>query len=438
VLGLLALALVAGVERSEAQSSWQCGYDFAQGLNGWIVRDGFYTGQDVRSEPPDYNVSADPSVDLWLPNLNTAITSVRVFYESVTAGIEWYTRIQILDGVDLIAMSTNGPGLVTAEWTGERALNNDALVVWIGVPVTFLDVGSIRINRIALEGLGDSPCSRPPVTGGNWRCSYDFASGLGGWTIENGQLENGKVVSSLGGYEDYETAEVGFNAEVTLWLANLSGSVSEFTVSYIGMPSLPWWTHNIDIFDGQESRVQESNLEPGQNLTFRAASSIPVSNGGLRFTLRLQGIGIGYFAVSRIDMRGSGTNPCATSPGGPRPVYEFPVVDLYSGLADVNLALGSLPRDFSSSVPEPDVRVLFGYAKFLMSPAVAAEFGGPFEPIFAHMYIAAYLIFGLGLVYCIVWVAVWIFKFIVWFFKLLLQIIYTVVGVLGSVFKFLF
>jgi hypothetical protein len=34
LLALVILSPLASAERSEAQSSWQCVYDFAQGLNG--------------------------------------------------------------------------------------------------------------------------------------------------------------------------------------------------------------------------------------------------------------------------------------------------------------------------------------------------------------------------------------------------------------------
>jgi hypothetical protein len=434
----LAFVLFAGAEHSEAQSSWQCVYDFAQGLQGWVVRHGVYTGAQVRSEAPSDEeaggLSINPSVDLWLPNLNTTITRTVVFFETVAPGIlAFWSDIGLYDGGDIFAAAQNPPGLVTQEWSGSRNLNSGSMAIKIGVGILDLDIGSIRVSRIALEGVGDSPCSRPPVIGQNWFCSYNFAQGLQGWVIEKGRLENGQITSG----------DDGVNAQVSVWLSGISGTVTELAATYTAAVSVPWYYHAIDIHDGPEWRIQAEQLEPGQR-TFRSVS-FPVDHGGIRFTLRLMGIGAGYFSLSQIEMHGTGQNPCASNPGGPRTVYEIPLLSLYSALDQVNSALLTLPTNISAGVPDPDNRVLFGYAKFLLSPAIASEFGGPFAPIFQHVYVGFFLLFGLGFVYCVVWALVWILRFVVWIFRFILQLVDLVLQIaqvvgnsIGSLIKFIF
>jgi len=100
--------------------------------------------------------------------------------------------------------------------------------------------------------------------------------------------------------------------------------------------------------------------------------------------------------------------PAAAQSSTPAPL-PLPTQQAYEQLATANAQLNDVSADLTSPdglpiLPTEDGRVMFGYVKWLISPAAADEWAGPFAPIFQHINIGLGIVFALASVYSTVYI----------------------------------
>ncbi len=96
----------------------------------------------------------------------------------------------------------------------------------------------------------------------------------------------------------------------------------------------------------------------------------------------------------------------------------LPEAQMYEQLATQNASIiSTLPADITSPngsplLPSNNSSTIFGYAKWMLAPAAADEWAGPFAPIFYNVGIGVYMVFALmgvyGTVYVIGHAGAWI------------------------------
>lgn len=112
---------------------------------------------------------------------------------------------------------------------------------------------------------------------------------------------------------------------------------------------------------------------------------------------------------------------------------------LYESLGQANQMLQGVQGGLSSSLlPLANIQPIFSYAKWLISPNSAEEIMGPFAPLVIHTGVFIGLLIATGGIYVVVYAAVYLIKFVVWIFKMILLLVDTVVSVVGSIFRFFF
>lgn len=119
----------------------------------------------------------------------------------------------------------------------------------------------------------------------------------------------------------------------------------------------------------------------------------------------------------------------------------LPNEEIYDALQDADESLGDVDDPLSSPdgsplLPDQDGTVIFGYAKWLLSPGAADELVGPFAPVISHIFIYLAMRVALFGIYLVVYLAVYLIKWAIWIFKLVLAIISTAAEVLNVITDF--
>ncbi|MBI5671278.1 MAG: hypothetical protein HZC41_25050 [Chloroflexi bacterium] len=106
---------------------------------------------------------------------------------------------------------------------------------------------------------------------------------------------------------------------------------------------------------------------------------------------------------------------------------ELPTTDLINYLATAESNLSNAPTDLRNPagpiLPNTNGSQVFGYSKWLMSPATANEIFGPFGLVVSHVAAAVTLVIILALVYFLIYVAVLIVRFVVWIISTILKVV---------------
>ena len=122
----------------------------------------------------------------------------------------------------------------------------------------------------------------------------------------------------------------------------------------------------------------------------------------------------------------------------------MPEQQINEAVATANARTGTLPADITkpggqSIVPAPNLAMLFGYLKWLVDPATAAEYASPFAGIIQHIGFGFLVMFGLfavySLTYLIAYAGWWLAFLFHWFLRLvdiIMQIIQAIASVVGS------
>lgn len=273
----------------------------------------------------------------------------------------------------------------------------------------------------------------PAEAQGGWTCNWSFASsGLpSGWTINTGSLTGSGIQSA--------TVDYVYKARVS-WPSGTT--ITSVTVTYTKSA-----TYTSIWYGSGDLQPHTGNF--GNTATSATRSGTGSANGGY---WQVEGTTETLLFISGFEAEGTGTNPCPATPtptgpastntpipptgapaaGTPWIVNTFltptPIaVDasgLYEALQQGNDSILSLPPDLSSAgLPIESGSRVFGYVKWLVSPSSADEIAGPFAPIVSHTGIFLTITFFTALVYAVVWVTVFLFKFVIWIFKFIVLIV---------------
>jgi len=100
--------------------------------------------------------------------------------------------------------------------------------------------------------------------------------------------------------------------------------------------------------------------------------------------------------------------PVAAQQATPAPP-PLPTQEMFQQMATANASINTLPGDLTRPqglpvVPNERGQQLFGYVKWLVSPASADEWAGPLAPPFYHAGVGLWMMFGLMSVYVAVYI----------------------------------
>jgi hypothetical protein len=84
-------------------------------------------------------------------------------------------------------------------------------------------------------------------------------------------------------------------------------------------------------------------------------------------------------------------------------------------------------------LPDDDFSTMFAIAKWLLAPTTAAALFGPFEPIFTHFGIFMTATIALFAIYAVVYVSAYVIRFLVWFFRLIMEIGRSIANAIDAV-----
>lgn len=117
------------------------------------------------------------------------------------------------------------------------------------------------------------------------------------------------------------------------------------------------------------------------------------------------------------------------------PMFAVPLPDINSGIGQTD-QLSNLDLEApggSAILPDPNLPRLFGYAKWLLTFSSAEEYAGPFAPAIQHMGIALTATIALAGAYFTVWVVMWLVRFAVWLFLLVIRIVDFAAGMFSRI-----
>lgn len=110
--------------------------------------------------------------------------------------------------------------------------------------------------------------------------------------------------------------------------------------------------------------------------------------------------------------------PAPTLPAREVPI-PLPTQQMYEQMATANAILADAPVDLSRPenvpiLPDENGRQMFGYIKWILSPAATDEWAGPFAPIFQHIGIGIALVFALMGVYGSIYIVANVGSWVAW------------------------
>lgn len=183
-------------------------------------------------------------------------------------------------------------------------------------------------------------------------------------------------------------------------------------------------------------------------------TEVPADVEGQNFLLAGTGVGSAKLEITgeatstiilmTMQVRGTGSNPfpssncdtAAVTTGSP--ILNIDTGQLYDAITEADAALedagGSLTAPGGAAIfPAETGAQLFGYAKWIFSPAAADEFLGIFSGLAVHY--GWYLVgmFALGSVYGVIFLGTYVIRWVVWIVKIAMEIIQTLAAVVDSV-----
>lgn len=336
----------------------------------------------------------------------------------------------------------------------------------------------LALVALLLSVLCGAALVAPAEAQGSWTCTFDFANGLQGWTVNKGSLSGSTIITSdaYTGSKYRRSLQVSFTGA---WTSLTSISVSNsFSIGTLDSGEK---TYSIDATSNDVSYTTLQSITttstPANPQDWTGSTALTKVYIGIASSILSSASYSGSASISSITLQGTGTAPCSATPAPtdtpipptatftttPVPptatpealiinTYATPtpiVIDaggIYDALNQANDEVVGLPSDLSnvSRPPSETGSEIFGYVKWLVSPSSADEIAGPFAPIISHTGIFLSLTFVLTAVYAVVWAAVWLLRFVVWIFKfivmivdLVLQVAQAISAVIGGVVKFI-
>lgn len=276
--------------------------------------------------------------------------------------------------------------------------------------------------------------ARPAV---DWCYKFDFTSSNYSFTVLYGTWTSGAGFSPDGqGRFDISYTHTSTVHPDDVVFDVLRGDTNQLPIKVGG---------KVEIF-GMDSGTLETTVPPDVGL----AELVLRQQGNGSDKLAIVGEATRTIILTAIQVRGFGSNPfpssnCTTDAVGDVGVpIQLPNItgiinDANQQLADAGDSLTA--PDGSPLLPAETGATLFGYAKWITSPAAADELLGPFAPAASHVGIFLTMDIALVALYAIIYGAVSIARWVIWLFRLLLQIIQAIAsaanGVLGWILGFI-
>lgn len=129
----------------------------------------------------------------------------------------------------------------------------------------------------------------------------------------------------------------------------------------------------------------------------------------------------------------------------PTPI-PIPADEMFQGLATADANLLAAPPDIAAPagvpiLPNPNNTLVFGYVKWLISASVSGELFGSFSPVVIVFGVYVSMNMALSVVYGLIYAAVYIARWVIWLFKIIIEIVQVIASALqsliGWIFKFL-
>lgn len=129
---------------------------------------------------------------------------------------------------------------------------------------------------------------------------------------------------------------------------------------------------------------------------------------------------------------GQGDTP--TPEPSPTPL-NIPDDEMYDIIGEVDEGLGGISDDLSAPdgaeiLPSIDLTQLIGYARWVLSPSTADEVFGVFSPVITPIGLYLGVRFALGAIYVVVYIAIYLIRWVIWIFKLLLELVSAISGII--------
>lgn len=258
-----------------------------------------------------------------------------------------------------------------------------------------------------------------------------------GWYVINGTAPTTSPPSGIG------SANVQGTELIEVSIPMYSARLYEFEMQYEASLA-----HNTEVWvtltDGTSTRIIYRPLLGGGNYTLGdtwANNNFLIDVVELRVVIYNSTIlaGTENFHLKRISITHSGTQGGVFTPASSQSIG---IDGLYDALSEGAANLDDLPFDLSrpdsvSILPAESGAALFSYVKWIVSPSSADEIAGPFASIISHTGIGLSLVFAIVAIYAIVYVAVFLIRFAIWFFKIVLAVVQIIVGAIGALLNFL-
>lgn len=285
-------------------------------------------------------------------------------------------------------------------------------------------IKSLFITVVAMVVLAG--CSGAPAS--SWCYMYDFHAGAYGATILQGSWNAGVGFSSAD--------DGNFSIEFTHTNNVTPSSIRVFMgrgKNVIVPIDISVQANIFGIMIGPvntqfPARIEQDYVATVTNPTNENGASVSIK-GWASETVRLRGL----------EVQGSGANPfgtsnCATRDAGPSPI-DIPAGELIDALQEADASAGGTGGQLTSPegaplLPNINAPLLFGYAKWLISGAAIQQMTGPFATILTHLALFVGVQMALSAVYGAFYVATYLARWVVWIFRLILQILTAIVGII--------
>lgn len=148
------------------------------------------------------------------------------------------------------------------------------------------------------------------------------------------------------------------------------------------------------------------------------------------------------FALVLVTLASGTASPIAAQTETPTPYptptgIPIPNDQIFDGLNQGDQVLSDADTDLTAPdgsplLPEDNTAMMIGYAKWLLSPAAAAEVMGSFAPLFQTVGFWLTMVLTLLGVYIAVYVGIYFLRWVIWLVRLIVQIASAIASVAGG------
>lgn len=287
-----------------------------------------------------------------------------------------------------------------------------------------------RISVVLLVVAALAGCSGT-VPESDWCSLFDFATSDYGATINRGSWTANGITNDEDGRLDivYVHSQNVQPTAIRVWLGRGENTYSPIDVTVYA-----------NVFGLRIGPL--SSTFPESEWDYQATVLTPENNVLMGTVIEIKGKATERIYLQSLEVRGNGPNPfgssnCSTSATGQPPI-PLPNRELLDALQDADAEMAGvdgslLAPDGHPILPAQTGALIFGYAKWLMSPSTTDELFGPFAGVISHLSIYIVAIIALVLIYSIIFAATYFIRWVIWFFKLIMQIVVAIASVVDTV-----